>query len=171
MSKTKLLVSEPELSSPIILANSLEGNALLPVAHAKKFKVILFFFLSDPIAQSNQEFCWTYHQNISRIWHFWPCPVPSSWLKIHPLLPGLQQQVSLAFLHSLSNAVARIPLLKHKLYNVVPWLKTLQCSPKSKSCQWSTRIWKIWLPLTSLTLSVYSPSLTHLQPHWLPCYS
>lgn len=172
MSKTKLLVSEPKPSSPIILANLLEGNALLPVARAKKFKVILFIFLSDPIAQSNQEFCWIYHQSMFRVWHFWSCSVPLSWLKIHHLLPGLQQQVSLAFLHSLSNAVARISLLKHKLYNVVPWLKTLQCSPKSKSFQWSTRTWKIWLYLTPYLLDFIClgrPSLTHFQPHWLPC--
>lgn len=54
MSKTRLLISEPKPSSLTILTSSAEGNAILPVAQAKKLRTLLFSFLSYPTSQSTR---------------------------------------------------------------------------------------------------------------------
>ena len=54
MSKTRLLISESKPSSLTILTSSAEGNAILPVAQAKKLRTLLFSFLSYPTSQSTR---------------------------------------------------------------------------------------------------------------------
>lgn len=104
MSKTQTSVSEPKPSSLTILTSSAEGNAILPVAQAKKLRTSSSPFSHLPYIPIYQEFCSVFLQNRSKsdifqhkikslesegtkrgkktyrkqntsiIWHFWQSP-------------------------------------------------------------------------------------------------